>query len=639
MHYTPIDNAVESNVDFDKDADDIHPKLRRKWNKVIKYVRHKVDQSRKARGEKDKDWERYYQFWKSKQWASKRIPWKSYITINMVFATIETIVATMTDQNPKITLLPADLTQEDYVDTMQAMIDTIWRRREVTSTIQEVIRNSCVFGTGFFKVFWDPEIEGGKGDVNITSIPPWCIYVDPCAKDTQFDNCEWVCQTEWVSLNYIKRRFPEYASLVKPTGTSKIKKFEKGGPSGINMVGSSGPMVKSPVFDRVEVIGNTLFSNPGVYGKEIDTDDYLLMEMWFKDDEAICVEEEVEIIDPLTGEVGLDKRLIHKDKYPNGRLVVVCNNVVLEDMPNPYQGKFWPFVKLVDNADIAEFWGIGEIELLEDLQRELNKRRSQIIDAANLTGNPVIIMDKDSDVDTDAISNKPGGIIRKRRGTEVKREAPPALPSYFFQMGEITNRDIQTISGIGDILGGLVPKGIRSGSGLSEAQDIASTRVRLKVKQLERSLSQIGKILIRLLQQYYTSDRVVSILGANGRVQWLPWNGNIRGDWDFIVGEGSMLPVSKSARAALMKELFQMGAIDQQALLKECDVPDYEDIIRRMGGQVTPVARQIPIGRIGGPPPKTDNSPSRVTGKSAAARDTMSVTDPLFNGDGSMKNL
>lgn len=609
--------------------------MRRKDAPTLRFVRKLMDEAVRDRAQYTSNWSRYWNFYQGRQWPTKRINWRAYIVINYVFATVENIVSVMTDNRPKINLLPADKDQTAYVDTLQALLDTIWRRRNVLFQIQHALRNAMIFGVGFLKVFWDPSLDNGRGDINVTSPDPTTIYVDPGCTD--FDDAEWVLWADEVSMEHIRRNYPEKAQYVRP-GTSISS-------SGVNWrderklaQGSGNPLSDdmtfvTPAYDRLEVVGNTDYSTPPAKtGATRQQDRVLLVEAWFRDDETEILVEKVKTIDPDDGTVHFEEKEVEKAKYPNGRLVTIAGHVVLQDIPSPYMHGRWPFVRIVDNAQPNQFYAKGEVELLEDPQKELNKRRSQVLDYANMLGNGVWVIDHDSGVNPDMITNRPGLIITKMAGREVRRERAPEIPQYLVDLQERTIRDMQTVTGIHDTLGGVVPRGIRTGAGMIEAQDIASTRLRLKVRNLEHALVQMGQLMIGLIQQYYNPARVVRIIGKDGAVEFFELDGSrIRGDWDIIIGTGSTLPVSKSLRFEQAIRLFQMQAIDQIALLESADWPGKEDIIKRMTGQPIPGSDQGTLSADGGQNLPENKGPSHSLGPVVSRAPDTGTATPAFS--------
>jgi hypothetical protein len=88
----------------------------------------------------------------------------------------------------------------------------------------------------------------------------------------------------------------------------------------------------------------------------------------------------------LSSEDSTQKDLIEVwERWSDDELIIIANReTVLFAQENPYWHSEKPFARLVDTEVPGEFYGIGEIEPLEDMQYELNTRRNQRIDNINI---------------------------------------------------------------------------------------------------------------------------------------------------------------------------------------------------------------------------------------------------------------
>lgn len=590
--------------------DGVDPGLTR-YDPVANWVHRILWEAQQYRKRYDSQWEYFYLLYRSQHWPTRKInrgtgQWQVKLAINYIYSIIESVVAVMTDSHPKINIVPTSPEQQYYAANLQEAMDSIWYRRKAQLKIQDALKNAMIYGVGYLKVWWDPDLEGGKGDIEIGVPDPWSIFPDKRA--TSFEDCERVCEVRPVSLDYVRKHYPEKGHLVRPDsnyqGSFRYRK-EVGSQPGQYGNFLSVPLV-SPVDDNPLRIDQTEFSTPPYKSGQTASNETILIECWTKDDSEKVVQVPMITVDPMTGMRMTTIQEVKTRLYPHGRIIHVANGITLQDKPAPYY--VWPYIRIVDNTLPGEFFGTGECEVLQHLQHELNKRRSDLVNHASLMGNAVWVVDKDAGIDRDELTNKPGAIIFKYRGAEVRRESPPQLPAWQMQMVEMTIRDMREISGIGPIPGGVVPRGIRSGAGFDSAQDIANTRIRLKVRNLEAALEDTGRVVVSLIQQFYTTPRMIRILGSAGDVAFVPFDGtHIRGDWDLRVGAGSTLPVSKSVQAQLALQLYGMQAIDQRALLEHVDFPDFEKILQRMGGPMPPEPRQGYPGWPGQPDPNRPN--------------------------------
>ena len=272
-------------------------------------------------------------------------------------------------------------------------------------------------------------------------------------------------------------------------------------------------------------------------------------------------------------------------KYPHGRLIYTAGGVTLHDSKSPYRR--FPYVQFKDIDDPGEFYGIGEPCILEQPQLELNKRRSQIIDHAVLMGNAVWIIDKLAGVRDDELTNKPGQIIRVNSQKEIRRVEGAQLPGWQIQMIELTIRDMREISGVGSVASGVPPKGVRSGAGMDTASAIATNRIRQRAQWLEQSLEDMGRVVVSLIQQFYTTPRWIKVAGHSGTDGFIPFDGKtIRGDWDIKVESASTMQHTKATMAQNAIQLATQGIIDQESCLDALDWPDKEKVLQRMQNRI-----------------------------------------------------
>jgi hypothetical protein len=288
----------------------------------------------------------------------------------------------------------------------------------------------------------------------------------------------------------------------------------------------------------------------------------------------------------------------------------------------------------VDTIKPRELWADGEVGPMIQTQDNINKTLSVIMDCLNATTNPVWIVDDDSGVDPDLITNIVGQVITKRRGSEVRREAPPPIPDSLFRFYEVLRQLADTESGVHDITQGRKPTGITAAQAISEMQDAAQTRIRLKERNLQNSLAQLGRLVVSRILQYYQKPRMVRITGKEGIPEYFEWyteeneSGDMvmnkrkytydeaqqrhipetawqqsppsKGMFDIDVIAGTSLPFMKGQRASLAMELKKMNVIDDEALLDSLEWPNKEQVLKRLQQQKEQAAA---AQAQGGPPP------------------------------------
>jgi hypothetical protein len=572
----------------------------------IKLVLKCFEEGKTFREKYDKNWDKWEKHYDGEQWEQKRSAGKSMPVINIYRPVIQTTLPIMTDTQPAFEASPRIPQDYEFADMVSKLVANWWERTTMSVTLVQTIMSSLMYHCGAQKVIWDTEAENGAGEVRVDDIDPRDIYVPKGAIDFN-KNCRWIIHRFFKPLGECRRKFPGKADLIFASGAGKELDTQRiSSLSGdINLV--------SPINKKARDV--PLEAAPGTPD---DNQDVELMELWI-DDEGL---KEAELVDKETGE----KKIVQKKKYPGGKIIVIAvqNKVHLATIPNPRKDGMKPFVKYVNMVRPKRFYGDGEIDQLYDLQRMVNKTVAVLFDTMNLMGNPCWIVDSNSGVNPDLITNVVGQVIVKNAGTEVKRDQAPSPPPFIIQFYELLMRHVDQISGVHDVTQGRKPTGVTAGYAIESLQEAAQTRMRLKERNLNASLCQLGYLVISTMMQYYRSTRVAKIAG--GESQWPDYfefylkdvdDGKVqavrqdykydkdkssyvaqplkemqpsRGIFDIKVSSGTSLPYAKSQRSNLAMALFDKQAIDQEALLNAVDFPESEKIMRRMNDEKQKVA-------------------------------------------------
>lgn len=134
------------------------------------------------------------------------------------------------------------------------------------------------------------------------------------------------------------------------------------------------------------------------------------------------------------------------DEYeePGGRLLTVTRDKVLRDGPRPAPYRYTspirhlPFVNLPGRPQ-----GTSPQETLNPQQRTLNRRWAQILEHANLSTNPIGIVDKSQGLKKGDITDEPGQLIYAQRKSNTS--TPPLEYVSPPPLGEDSWRTLQTV--------------------------------------------------------------------------------------------------------------------------------------------------------------------------------------------------
>jgi hypothetical protein len=244
--------------------------------------------------------------------------------------------------------------------------------------------------------------------------------------------------------------------------------------------------------------------------------------------------------------------------YPGGRLLTLADDQVAYDGANPF-GEVWPFVPIYAWRDPRKPRGNGDIDIIIPLCDAKNKLESQLMDAAQLTANPIWRLPLGRKTPNEAITNAPGAIIDEDP-TSLKlgrREPGPNMPPYLMQLLAYWDQRISQITGLMDMPGNR-SRANQAAETVSMYQDAASLPARQAIRELERALVKLGYQWLSLASQFYTDGRWVAVRDAVGGEKSRLFVGtSLTAPMVITAKAGSTLPASPSARLAFVTQLMQ----------------------------------------------------------------------------------
>ncbi len=468
-----------------------------------------------------KKWQVYMDAYNGDYFKHENLPeYRSDLVSNYIYSIIETIRPIMLDNNPKYEALPRSPEGLEFSRDLQQALSYEWDREEMQTKTSKELINSLVLGTAVFFLPWDSE------DKNVKAIPvnPFNIFPDPLA--TSVDDAEYIIYASYKNVVRLRRKYPE-----------KAEQLQGGSINYSELVQDN---------DKNARVDNQV----------------LVLEVWTKNYEDEQNDEE--------------KR--KENKYPNGRVITLCPElgIVLDDKKNPYKDGQFPFELMKDFDIPGKFWGEGEVAQLLSPQKYLNELNNAILDNAKSTANMPWIVDKNAGIPHGKITARPGLVIRKNPGAEVRREQPPQMPMYIPTAVETYKADIEQISGIFNTLKGDSATGVYTAQGILALQEAGQVRIRLKVDLMEASLARIGRKWFNRMKQYWKEDRWIINSTADGEYDMKSFTSSaLQYDYDIKITAGSTMPKNRGAMLDMMIRLAQTTMPDGQPIVDREAVVEY----------------------------------------------------------------
>lgn len=575
--------------------------------KAIKLVEKLFEKAKKHRRLYDQQWLDFYRFFRGRQWKEQRPTYRHSEVINFVFQTIQSLAPLQNDSRPRFDFLPEEPGDLELATILSDTADADWTKNNWSMELYEAILDSNIYGTGFSETC----CEGSEKKIVFQSRDPFHCYPDPDATDVNKKG-DFFIYAEPMEVDKIKRRWPEKKDFIKADMMDLLK----------GQKNETGVMrFRDPVDAKVTVEGES--STDLIHKSKA-----LVITCYIKAEALADEFDEVEqpvmgqmpVLDEMGNQVGMQEvqtgtEFVQIAKYPNGRKIVICNNVVLSDGPNPYDDGEFPYERLVNYPLSREFWGISEVEQLMGPQKIFNKVFSFALDVLTLMGNPIWVVSTDADIDVDNLVNRPGLVVEKNPGSEVRREEGVQLQPYVLQIADKIQAWIEGLSGSQDVSRGVQPTGVTAASAISQLQEAALTRIRQKSRNQDAFLQDVGRHWASRTFQFRTAPQIYRLTSAEGankyfrayvepyeseagekmkRFRFLPYTEagkmdptqekvyETRAKFDVKVSTGSSLPFNKAEKEQRLLGLFDRGAIDRQELLKGSDYPNWEAVEQRM---------------------------------------------------------
>lgn len=429
---------------------------------------------------------RYLNQWRGEIWDETKISedpeaekYKSRAQINTLFSTVEQIAPMLTDNKPITYIVPRLPYFEKLAIKYNKVFEYLWDATEMQTVLLKALLMAMIMKKGIVKIYFDPEKSFG-GDIAVDVVDTREFFIAPGYNDP------WKAPYCGVRTNkdllWIKQNFPEAKGI-----KSESSVFEDNEARAAFKYGESSSALHTAHFARV-------------------------YEMWIRDEETMenMLDENG---DKVVDEKGKTKK---KQKYPNGKFVYFTNTDYLGTYPCDYMHKLPPYVTIDDYMDPIDFLGIGEIDMIEGLNKELNLQFAYWMDHTRKYHSPNYTVDADQGLDIDLVKETLHRGDQVYALSDTMNKNKPAieevktgsLDATVYQLFGILPNLIDSSSGITEVSKGEVAKKERqSASEIGMLMESSHTRTRQKIRNLEAAIKRIGYMFITLAQQYYTEPR------------------------------------------------------------------------------------------------------------------------------------
>lgn len=244
-------------------------------------------------------------------------------------------------------------------------------------------------------------------------------------------------------------------------------------------------------------------------------------------------------------------------------VVILNRSYIAFEGDNPYWHKKKPYRKGVYTVVPHEFYGMGIIEMVEDLQDELNTERNMRIDFRAFLLRRMFKVRRGANINKKELKWRQGGIIYLDDMDDVQEMGIRELPNSSFPHEQTIKQDMQDATGAHDVIIGTSNSNETATSTMTKDNN-ASMRFKLVISNLEKKLLVgVARFMIQLNQQFIDNERVLRITGENGDSWTKITPEEIQGEFDLIAAGTSVEPLAnKEAYKQRLVELYGIAKQD-----------------------------------------------------------------------------
>ncbi len=464
--------------------------------------------------------------------SEKQYFWQQREVFNHIAPLVETRLSKLSRVRPSMTVVPSSDDDKDVYSAKLAknIIKSVEHRLNLNEILTTATKWSEICGTAFYKICWNSAI-GPKiavddlgnaikgGDVEISAIPPYEIY------------------PKTISCESIDAQSSIIHARVLPV--SKIKSIW-----GID--------VNPEEIDVLSLDSTT--SNSGLgYSSSA-----MAAVKQTKKDHAVVIER----YEAPTAD------------YPDGRLIIVCDNQLLYIGKLPYinlvNGKRgFPFIKQVAIEQTNCFFGLSIIDRCIPVQRAYNAVKNRKHEFLNRLAMGVLTIE-DGSVDVENIEDEglsPGKILVYRQGS---------TPPQFMQAGSIPSdlsyeedrllNEFQLISGVSDLMRNskVLNSSTMSGTALQLLIEQDDSRLASSSDQIKFAVLEMAKQTIRLYKQFATVPRLLKISNCNGEIETIYFNASEISSDDVVFETETEISETLAQKRNMVMELLNAGLLSDE---------------------------------------------------------------------------
>jgi hypothetical protein len=555
----------------------LYPVDKDAYDRMLSWCLRADEAAQSARRPYEEIWERAYKLYRCYVNRDRR-DWRSKVFMPETFQTIETILPRMVAQLPRFLVNPRGPDDVSSAKVMEQLLEWSTQQSKLHLQLIDVFKDMLMYGTGILKTkigeipaYSRKPVPIFQDEVQVTPV----VVTDPDTQEPLLDT----------DGNPVVEQREEVISVPVGEEMQRYRWVKYDGPlaEAIDIFNFWVAPEAEDIQSARYVIHRTLMEwsevkrliDDGTYVVPEDFDETVFWDQSAKDAHA----KRQDSIDLGPGNDSTRQQVEIKEYWTNdgpnnpGRTLVVANGrLILRVQENPFDHGEKPFIRFVDYKQPHEFWGVGEIEIIQGLQDLENALVNQRVDNVRLSMDRAYVVNVNQLEDRSDLTRRPGQVIRvKGDGMRPEDVVKPLdfgdVTSSAFAEVDQTQRMIERATSVSAYQQGLDSTSMNdTATGISIITEQGGSRFAMKIRQAElMGLETLGYHYASNLQQFTSEPRMVRLTTENGEFDFKFMDPTaLHGEFDYSIEPASIQQsetVRRDQALALLRELspyFQM---------------------------------------------------------------------------------
>ncbi len=449
---------------------------------------------------------------------------KNRIHANKILPTVQNRLARLTQNPPEYDIAPEtnDTEDKDAARLSTQVLDALVDKCEINKKRLFLYMWMQQCGHAYIRVSWDPTLGAPmlgpdgqvmyEGDVRVDVESPFAVFPDPFARTD--DDAQSLTMAKVRKLDYFANHYPNRGQMVRE---------------------ESAWLLSAQYEQRV----NSLNSRGPSQGGSSES---------FKNSAIEMVKYEA-----------------RSRKYPNGRMIIAANGILLENKELPV-GEI-PLAKFDDTIIGGKYYSETPVTHARPIQDQYNEtlRRRAEWTRRLLAGK--YKAPRGSGLSQESLNDESGEVILYNPvptagGASIEPLAIPTIPEYAYKEEDRLDNLINYIFGISDVSRGILPSASIPAIGAQLLQEQDQTRISVVTEGNELSWSKVFRLMLKHVEKCYIIDRKFKMAGKSREYMVTELNGKmLRGNTDVRVKKGSTQPNSKTLKRQDIVNTLSLGLL------------------------------------------------------------------------------